>query len=1773
MFKQYYHDIDLVKNSILNAKFNPLSTSQRTTLGGTLTTSDKGIVVYDTNDFHLYSWNGTSWDKCLTLLDAGNFIDNQNTIYQPANFKITGTGTIDITGWPTTDVGLTVINHTAGFDGVKVVVGADQINMYADYGGSQLFQISNFGGLPIINANSLEIRDYAGVDFSGHYTSLVFQNPTTNAIVTIKNQSGTIALLSDIPTSLAPSGPAGGSLGGTYPNPIIVTNANLTGDVTSIGNATTLATVNSNVGSVGDSSHVGTFTVNAKGLITAASNISIQIAESQVTNLISDLSLKLSITSAASTYMPFTGGTFTGDVQQATAPVNSTSLINKAYVDSIIIGVIWVGADADSTSNITLSGEQTINGITTSASRVFVHGQTDQTQNGIYISSSGAWSRASDASTGAQIIRLAVLIEGGTNKGQQWVNTNSSVTVGTTNITFGQNFGLIYSAGTGLQITSGTVFSIDNTYTATAGRTGYLSSTDWSDFNSRLTTTTGITTSTTQTGLTGAKTTAGIWTFSNGLIAGSGQIGTKFVSVKTSLSGSGLVGYQNTSNTGYTSFDLYDDATVLQMSFGHANSGTAGTLLPGNNYINSNSSVPLIFAANTAEVWRYTSTAITSLVPITATIFVGTSLTASTALVSDASKNIVSSATTSTQIGYLSTTTSDVQIQLNSKEPGITVGTTAQYWRGDKTFQNLNPAVIASTLIGYTSGAGTVSSSDSILGAIQKLNGNILAVTGSLTNHSVIFAGVSGVLSQDNSNFYYDSSTHLLSVSTGGDFNGTNSINIYGQYDSYQPQSAIGLFNNATTTPGFTVSTSRGTGASPIIVNTGDLIGGHSYWAYTGSSPAYTYMAGIVGTAVGTTAANLGGQLDFYVKANAGSASSAMTILNNSSVGIGITNPSTARLTVISTTGPQLRLGYNDTDSYIDFTVDTAADRLTITSHGSGGDNLLIVNGGATFHNVSASSFNSTNGLNTAGDRWFGGGAATSIGNYIFAGGTTTHIVSAFSSQTNVYTVNNSASWADAYFGSAAIRTPSSGAVNPWISEVVMIAAQPPTVTPGSNIPTNTSALYLAPNPNEGAVGTNNWSSANNWTLYAAGPVGISTNANGFTKIPSSLFTINTTTKGSIPIPSMTTTQQNAISSPIESLWIYDNTLHGPAYYNGTSWINIATGFVPYTGAISDVNIGAHKLGIGTTPAVPLHIIGAAGELLRIGSSSTGYVSFSVGSGGALTVTQTLSSGGNIINFSGISFQANSVAGSGGVSAGSFFSIGAIGSSNLWLSNNFTTSTSTYNYGSGSTTTNLSINTGYTSPTGIAVGNSFTNVFMGTSSIHNNTTGTHPWWAEIVVAPPLLITNHGATITNSTGLYLKAAATYATNNYSMYSEGKVGFDTLTASKVVFSASDKSLTSTGIGTSSQFIKGDGSLDSSTYASTATTLAGYGITDAYTKTAADARYLLLTGGSLTGQLNSNGSAIGIFASSPIGNPSIYMTNVGIKVGTTDNLTHNYTSYNNNNITTDNGTNVFTINIPQNTSGTFQLAATTLSGYGITDAMTTNTNQTSLSGNKKTTGDFTTTSTFNALGSGVSSPDGMGPITVTMPADSNSYSYFGITRSSATAIGIGMDNLNAFIIGDGTGRGNGATITNVKLRMNTATGDLSLLGNISAGGNLSSSLGISLNPAYVLQWGISGNFGQLVPPPFTAPRNWLLPDESGTIAIVYHGNSTTTGTATTTVTVTIGSTMSGTNYFISITPRDLLTAINYYISAKTTTTFDITFTTAVTGSINFDWIVITP
>jgi hypothetical protein len=97
-------------------------------------------------------------------------------------------------------------------------------------------------------------------------------------------------------------------------------NLSLTGDATAtltsvdgtaaVSAALTLATVNVDVGTFGNSVTVPTFTVNAKGLITAASSTAIPFASTTVKGLASFDGTQFSVTSGAATLVQVDGGTY-----------------------------------------------------------------------------------------------------------------------------------------------------------------------------------------------------------------------------------------------------------------------------------------------------------------------------------------------------------------------------------------------------------------------------------------------------------------------------------------------------------------------------------------------------------------------------------------------------------------------------------------------------------------------------------------------------------------------------------------------------------------------------------------------------------------------------------------------------------------------------------------------------------------------------------------------------------------------------------------------------------------------------------------------------------------------------------------------------------------------------------------------------------------------------------------------------------------------------------------------------------------------------------------------------------------------------------------------------------------------------------------------------------------------------------------------------------------------------------------------------------------------
>jgi hypothetical protein len=95
------------------------------------------------------------------------------------------------------------------------------------------------------------------------------------------------------------------------------------------------------------------------------------------------------------------------------------------------------------TANITLSGEQTIDGISvgSNSERVLVANQTDESENGIYVADSAAWSRASDCDGSKDIIpgTFVRVNRGSVYSGSLWVfntsSTQGSLTVGTDDLT------------------------------------------------------------------------------------------------------------------------------------------------------------------------------------------------------------------------------------------------------------------------------------------------------------------------------------------------------------------------------------------------------------------------------------------------------------------------------------------------------------------------------------------------------------------------------------------------------------------------------------------------------------------------------------------------------------------------------------------------------------------------------------------------------------------------------------------------------------------------------------------------------------------------------------------------------------------------------------------------------------------------------------------------------------------------------------------------------------------------------------------------------------------------------------------------------------------------------------------------------------------------------------------------------------------------------------------------------------------------------------------
>lgn len=148
-------------------------------------------------------------------------------------------------------------------------------------------------------------------------------------------------------------------------------------------------------------------------------------------------------------------------------PTADTDAANKGYVDSVAQGLDpKASVRAATTANITLSGTQTIDGVSVIAGdRVLVKNQTTTSANGIYVAAASTWARAADMDNWTEVPNAFVFVEEGTtNADTGWVCTsNAGGTLGTTAVAWAQFSGAgTYIAGNGLTLT-GNTFAVGGT--------------------------------------------------------------------------------------------------------------------------------------------------------------------------------------------------------------------------------------------------------------------------------------------------------------------------------------------------------------------------------------------------------------------------------------------------------------------------------------------------------------------------------------------------------------------------------------------------------------------------------------------------------------------------------------------------------------------------------------------------------------------------------------------------------------------------------------------------------------------------------------------------------------------------------------------------------------------------------------------------------------------------------------------------------------------------------------------------------------------------------------------------------------------------------------------------------------------------------------------------------------------------------------------------------------------------------------------------------------
>jgi hypothetical protein len=185
--------------------------------------------------------------------------------------------------------------------------------------------------------------------------------------------------------------------------------------------------------------------------------------------LAQDAVTKTYVDTATALKLNLAGGTMSGAIAMGTSkitgvgePTAAQDVATKSYVDTLSQGLdAKASCRAATTANITLTGAQTIDGISIVAGdRVLVKDQSAPAGNGIYLCATGSWTRTTDADAWTELPAAFVFIEVGTvNANNGYVCTVAAGgTLGTTAITWTQFSGAgQITAGLGLTKSGNTI--------------------------------------------------------------------------------------------------------------------------------------------------------------------------------------------------------------------------------------------------------------------------------------------------------------------------------------------------------------------------------------------------------------------------------------------------------------------------------------------------------------------------------------------------------------------------------------------------------------------------------------------------------------------------------------------------------------------------------------------------------------------------------------------------------------------------------------------------------------------------------------------------------------------------------------------------------------------------------------------------------------------------------------------------------------------------------------------------------------------------------------------------------------------------------------------------------------------------------------------------------------------------------------------------------------------------------------------------------------------